>query len=582
MLELAAQERALLALAENGTLQGVRPLNQGELSEVRPRGVVCAIEGEATVAGNDVKLRVGVDGRFPLSLPIIFLSPPDALGFIPHVEIDGDGYVCYAQAEGLLLDSQNPVGILQEAVKRAKAVLRDGVTGENRWDFTDEFSAYWVRVAEKFAISFYLDANDVLREVYCYRSSTGYALVTNREEDVRAYFNGSGKALDSLTRRAALYVPLRREAFVLPPRKGKLWNVQDIQKLVRDNLTEDNSRELERLGKRYKSEELVVLAVPRHSGGVTLIGLVFRGVVGGHPLLNGTAQNPPLPVRLQRHDVAYLLPRGGTRLTMRGIRVLLTGCGAIGGHIALALARAGISQLTLVDHDEMQVENTFRHVLGNSAVGQSKAEALRKEIALKYPYVSISGHREYIEEAISKGLVKLRDFHLVIFALGNPTTELYVNRLLHQGDRGPKAVFTWVEPYGIGGHALLTLPGAPGCLECLYTRELDETLVLDNRAAFAAHGQFFGKDDLGCGNLYTPFGALDAQRSAELVVGLALDAMMGREQGSPLLSWKGSDNDFVEAGFRLSPRYQLSTAELYERRYDYVRPDCPACGEDRR
>lgn len=578
MLDIAGQESVLLALTENCSLQDVRLLKQEELAPLKARGVTCAVDGRIEIAGKSVSIRVGIDIRFPLSLPIIFLAAPDALGFIPHVEVDGDGYVCYAQQEGLLLNSADALGILQEAIVRALDLLERGVSGENRWDFMDEFGAYWNRVAEKPALPSYLHVDDELREVYAYRSQTGYALVTDREEDVRSYYNGSRDALEALTRRTALYVPLPQVVFVLPPRRGRLWNVQEIRKLVRDNLSERNIRQLERLGKRNKSEELVILALKRRSGGFTLVGLLFRGVDGGHPLISGTAQDPPKPILLQRYDVDYLIPRGGGRTDFRGVRVLIAGCGAVGGHIAFDLARLGIERFTLVDHDEMQLENTFRHVLGNSAVGQPKVMALRKDIAAKYPYVSISTYQQHIEDAISRGQVKMQDFDLAIFALGNPTVELYINRLLHDINKGPKAVFTWLEPYGIGGHALLTRPDGIGCLHCLYTSASESDSALHNRAAFAEHDQFFSKDDLGCGSLYTPFGALDAQRTATMAVGLAIDAIIGREPGNPLLSWKGPDDDFVRAGFEHSSRYQLTSEELFKRRYDYARATCPVCG----
>jgi molybdopterin-synthase adenylyltransferase len=234
--------------------------------------------------------------------------------------------------------------------------------------------------------------------------------------------------------------------------------------------------------------------------------------------------------------------------------------------------------LTLVDPDILQIENTFRHVLGRKALFQPKVVALREEVESKYPYLSVTTHQKYIQEAIREGLVDLSDYDLAIFATGNHTIELYINRLLNQQAQSPIAVFTWLEPYGIGGHALMTRPNKLGCLHCLFTSANDDT-PLRNRAAFANYGQSFGKDDLGCGSLYTPYSALDAQKTATLAVQLALDGLTGREQGTPMLSWKGSDADFLVAGFQTSPRYKLAPDELHATRYDYINPKCAICGK---
>jgi hypothetical protein len=575
MLDIAAQEQVLRHLAETGILVETHLLSPTELHPFAERGVVCALEGKVTIAEQGVVLCVGVDRRFPLSLPKVFLRPPDALGFVPHV--DGDGYVCYADAEGLLLNSEDPVGILLEAVARAVKSLEAGASGNNRRDFMDEFRSYWHRLPLQTSVQAFLCVDDVLRKVRAYKNRTGYRWVADGDVAVLAYFNGNHKALTSLTQRNALYIPLRNDVFVLPPRPGCPWSAQEIRAIVREALSTENLQRLERLGRKWKSEELVILGVPRASGGTTLVGLLFHGVRGGHPLLEGEVQEVPEPVDIQRLDEAYLMARGGGQPDLSRYRVLLVGCGSVGGYIALALPQAGIVNLTLVDPDVIQPENTFRHVLGHSALGEPKVAALKAEIERKYPYMVVTTHQNCIEDAIMDGLLRVSAFDLVIVAIGNPTAELYLNRVLHEKPAGPMSVFTWLEPYGIGGHALLTRPEMPACFQCLLMPPSDPETPLHNRAAFAAYGQSFGKDDLGCGSVYTPYGALDAQRTAESAVRLALDGLTGREPRNPLLSWKGPDDALKAAGFQVSPRYLLTADQLYEWRYGYVDPLCPVC-----
>ncbi|MBK5970890.1 tRNA threonylcarbamoyladenosine dehydratase [Thiorhodovibrio winogradskyi] len=58
-------------------------------------------------------------------------------------------------------------------------------------------------------------------------------------------------------------------------------------------------------------------------------------------------------------------------------RVLVVGLGGVGGHAAEALARAGIGQLTLVDHDRVDASNLNRQLAAlHSTIGQPKVEVL--------------------------------------------------------------------------------------------------------------------------------------------------------------------------------------------------------------
>ncbi|MBE9257419.1 E2/UBC family protein [Dolichospermum sp. LEGE 00246] len=578
MLDIETQLNILanLNLTQLCCLHLARLLPEDELNNFKDRKIVWAIEGQVAIEGKNVTLCVGVDSNFFLSLPKVFLRPPNALGFIPHLE--EDGYVCYLDSEGLLLNREDPTGILCDAIKKAVDVLQAGVSGRNQSDFMNEFGTYWRQISSKTMLTF-LPADDVLRKIFVYTNNKKLELAADEISTVKAYFNTEGQGLDFLTRRTALYIPLKEDTFIIPPRPNHPWSTEEIKTIVRKNLSEDNRRLLQHLGKKWKSEELVILGFPRPRGGITLVGLQFSGVAGGHPLLSGRVQNLPVPINIQRCDPNYLLRRGGGQDEFSNFRVLVVGCGAVGGYVALALVQSGIKHLTLVDPDIFQLENTFRHVLGKKAEGQPKVTALKEEIESKYPYLSINTHQKYIQDAIREGLIDLSSFDLAIFATGNPTVELYANRLLHQLAEKPITVFTWLEPHGIGGHALLTRPGKPGCLQCLFTSATATDTPLQNKSAFAAYGQSFGKDDLGCGSLYTPYTALDAQKTSESAVRLALDALSEREQSNPILSWKGNDNNFVAAGFQVSPRHQLSSDQLHASRYSYINSLCPVCGK---
>ncbi len=60
--------------------------------------------------------------------------------------------------------------------------------------------------------------------------------------------------------------------------------------------------------------------------------------------------------------------------------ILAVGCGALGSKVAMHLARAGLTNMTLVDHDALLPHNLVRHSLLAGRVSDNKADALREEI----------------------------------------------------------------------------------------------------------------------------------------------------------------------------------------------------------
>jgi molybdopterin-synthase adenylyltransferase len=572
MSSISSLNFMLVSLARNYCFQNPRQLSSQSHAFLESRNVVAAIAGQIILSGKTVELCVGVQKTFPRSLPIVFLMPPDAFGMIPHLE--EDGYICYTQTEGLLLNATDPIGILYDAVDRSIAVLEAGISGENHMDFMDELPFYWRRIAQQTLLGF-LSEHSEPRRVYIYNHKGSDQFVANSLDAVEAFFNRKEKALREMTRRSALYVPLKEGSFIVPPDSKSLWQPKDVNQFIWSNLSPKNRKIFARL--RQKSQNFIILGVPRPSGGRTLIGIDFANIQRNQSRVQVGTLNLPKPIAIERYDSDYLLPRGGGQPDLTRFRVLLIGCGAVGGYVAQNLVHTGIRYLTLIDPDVLSRENTFRHYLGMSALEQPKVTAVKHDLERRFPYLSISAIRSSIEDAIQQNLVNLCNFDLIMVAIGNPTVELYLNQHFHQQKRHLLVTFTWLEPYGIGGHALLTQTGQAGCLQCLFNGASDPDCPLHNRSAFAAYGQSFDKDDLGCGRSYMPFSAMDAQATAEKAVRLSISGLLSQQEGNPLSSWKGDSHAFIQAGFKLSPRYQQTAEQLYENQYNYVNDNCPVC-----
>ncbi|HCU21764.1 MAG TPA: thiamine biosynthesis protein ThiF [Candidatus Atribacteria bacterium] len=565
-----------------------------------------AYEGNVEIDGCKVTLQIILNKDFPLSKPRFFLKQPYVLGFIPHVQ-QSNGCVCYVQDEGLVLDMDNPTGIIDECLKRVIINLTRGKKGDNKNDFYEEFESYWAELKNGEEWISFVKITPFLKEIVVAFSEEWRSIVLGDTLDdiaqgVKRFF---GKEVDVKILKWGIYIPLR--APIRPPSPDNFWSAKDMRQLVFKNISGSNGSMLKNLLKKKKIKknglEFVFLSMPISKGKYALAGVKFskfasqngaksKVTVFPHPLYQVGSTFQMTPHLIRRYDMDYILPRAGALLSLADDkRVLLIGCGSVGGHIAFELARAGVANLTLVDSDNLNPENIHRQLLGADRLcklievdgvktyeAHSKVEGLREEIEAKYPYITVKTFEGAVQDFIKDKILDPCAFDLIIVALGNTPVELFLNRYFHEQNNCPPAIFAWNEPLGIGGHALVTKNnGRSGCLECLYHRDPDNPLY--NNASFAAPNQFFGKTVSGCSNVFTPYGSMDSIQTAVLATRLGINVLLGYEPDNPVLSWKGDDRLFLEQNYKLSSRYaKLSLEQLFESRYEYKLQCCKICG----
>jgi len=533
--------------------------------------------GHIRLEGYVARVRVELPPVFPLCLPQVFietLTPP--VKYRPHILVNGR--LCLEAESDLFLDARDPWGILSETLWRARRLLQEILTGDRAAAFAQELVSYWKGGLFAPAVPCFVAAGERPHLTKAlYQDESLLAVADNSLDPIR--FSPERAPVLPSVQRNAVYIPIDPLAVDRDFHPTKLARLDTLRGYVRA-LPERDRRALNKLlGRCGKHSSVVILGVRRPEGERALIGIQFHDTRGRHPLAPDGDDGRIEQLKLQRRDAAFLAPRGGANLDLRGRKVMLAGCGAVGGHLALALARAGVGELTLVDPDRFAWENTYRHVCGRAWVAQPKVTGLANELERLLPYITVHPYERHIETLLREKPRLLDSQDLVITALGNPTFELDLNQRLWNTPRSPPGLFCWLEPLGLGGHALLTRGRGTdtprGCLECLYDAPV-RGAALRNLAAFATPGVTYTRDTLGCGSQYMPFGDLDAQHLAWLTARLALRVLRGEERGAPLVSWKGDASAFLQAGFEVTPWYEAQTRDVQET-HAYVRSDCRIC-----
>ena len=92
-----------------------------------------------------------------------------------------------------------------------------------------------------------------------------------------------------------------------------------------------------------------------------------------------------------------------------GGTVAICGLGGLGSNIAVALARAGVGRLILIDFDRVDISNLHRQQYQADQIGLYKTEALTENLKRIAPYVEIISHAVRITEENFQELLKDAD-----------------------------------------------------------------------------------------------------------------------------------------------------------------------------
>lgn len=146
-------------------------------------------------------------------------------------------------------------------------------------------------------------------------------------------------------------------------------------------------------------------------------------------------------------------------------RVLVVGCGGLGGNIIEHLARAGVGSLTVVDGDVFEESNLNRQILSTSEnIGEKKALAAAERVKAIDPAVNVTPVCEFFTKENASAL--MADADLVIDALDNAASRLILE------DAAAEAGLAIVHGAICGWdlQAMLVPPGS-GLLHQIYTED---------------------------------------------------------------------------------------------------------------
>jgi tRNA A37 threonylcarbamoyladenosine dehydratase len=154
--------------------------------------------------------------------------------------------------------------------------------------------------------------------------------------------------------------------------------------------------------------------------------------------------------------------------------VLIAGVGGVGGAVAEAVARAGVGQITLLDHDTVGLSNLNRQLVAlHSTLGRYKAEAMAERLRDIRPDMQVNARVEFVRQDGADALIAEGGFDVVIDCIDSIACKA---ALIHACQRYMVPVYSSL---GAGGRLDVSKVGVSSLNQthtCALARELRRAL----------------------------------------------------------------------------------------------------------
>lgn len=522
-------------------------------------------------------------------LPTFYLQTQSDLGVLAHVNFwKKYGLICLNDRDSVSVNFEQPHLAYEDSLRKHIALL-EKIIGDPEWNYSEllrEFKPNWSNLCTENTPLICSSTNavaeiiDVLRPVTQAKRGfdSCYLAVPSNPDDLNsfAYISESvknNKRPRNKEKGLILSLSSVTPAPISPEELGN-WHIENIKNIEASDLDF-----FKNTAAKWVDHEIWIVFNAKVPSGTTWFCIKFSAK-------DKKARKRPIP--LTTEDLVYwnfsahsvnlfnrdlIMPRGGAYSSLATKKVLLVGCGSVGSEIAHKVASAGIGELHLTDPEVFETANLYRHTLSRSWIGSKKSFALSVDLSRKYPWLK----SDYFLDSLLNLRIKsgLEQYDLIIIAIGAPTHERLFHDFILNEEVNVPVINTWVEGYGVGGHATLDIPDKRGCLRCAYVDAESLGRGLSSNLNFLEDNQDLTINHAGCGDLFLPYNAMYSAQTALIASELAVKYLLEKITEPSKISWKGDASDAVSNGFKLTHRYDVFSKSLQVT--PLHNPDCDIC-----
>lgn len=538
-----------------------------------------------------VRYKVLIPQQFPYATVRIAIEDADdpSRDFgkdIPHVE--ERGLLCLPTIEPFATEAVAVLNkMLGDAFRLVATYSND--RAESRREFQREFLSYWNRQRNGAPILSLVDVTGDTRQIFFGEGRDPYWIAADSLEDIYRWHWNKHQTDKRPAVLRGLFIKLAESPAPPFPKTPAEFDAF-IEKHAPQELDAFRVRML------YPGPYLIVMASESETG-IGTMGVSFLMPEGApNPLrgFRGTV-NMSTEVKMNRFDESYRLRRhqifrvdhdwihgrgvDTSQEHLKKASVTILGCGALGSHVAIRLAQAGIGSFFLIDPELLEPPNIGRHTLGMNNLLSSKAGALAKEIRQRFPHVKVQYFMGKWEEALLKYPSAFESATLIVSAIASWGSEGALNEWHVSRSTKPPILYGWTEQRAVAAHAVLIQ--APGtCFHCLI-RENGRVRAPETEGWPNEDGDQF---EPACGALFQPFGPVELASAEALTTDLVIGVLTGEVKRNMHMVHATNEERVHALGGQWSSTHRQHRPRSFVGSFQYERPmskhpDCPYCSK---
>jgi hypothetical protein len=498
---------------------------------------------------------------FPLSFPKILLSKEDfdKIKYIPHLQVDR--LICIFQNNSepnILL----PEKVVEEAIRRAKNILEEGIKGENNKDYEEEFEAYWSSNYSKNDIvnkSFLLLNEKPLKQgfdlISLEKPISKFRYIIHQNENVALSFKAYLKDQNiKYTETTGFLIP-NLDILDKPPFNKTNREIFDaIEKLS----TKDSQKYISFINDNTESKLFLFPKIINseiryfgwfHSQPTSKIKGFRHKSLSNYKVLS-TFQST--------EHINRIMPQIYTnqRLTNRSSgdiaqhitkKFVIAGVGSIGSNLIHYLNSIQDAEFKLIDTDSLELENIGRHYLGFNYLNWKKTKALKDFLTNSSPIQKVETREKSIVQVVHDESKFINESDFLFVAIGESNIESWIANAMDKGLILKPTFFIWVEPYLLGGHCIYINPKNNNYTTYFPKDELFKFNIIGNY-----ENDVLSLKEAGCQSNYTPYSSNNIQIFLGNIYPKISEILDLRDIDSKSFTWIGDKNIAENLNIELS------------------------------
>lgn len=517
-------------------------------------------------SGGQHRINLLLPRGFPWQPVRVALADPPPFGTWPHVERNG---ILCPVANETEVDPGDPVGVTVCMLDDSVKLVEQLAAGKLQTDFQDEFLSYWACIHGGDMITSLLQIEPPSR-VVCLWSYRRRFFLADKEAELKDWLsNFYGKQPEDFSIKNAAFIWLGT-----PPLPT---SYPSTGRNLRAMIEEAGGKSLQTVSDliHERPKELIVGLGVKTKHGPAIAGVVlpspsqprygvkdpltrgFRPDKTPTEILINRFMGKTKAVRqlINRADPDWIHGRGQDVRAphLREKSVTIVGCGSVGAAIATILAQAGVGSFVLIDPDLMEWANVGRHVLGASAVGRRKPEALSEKLNRDFPHINVTPHACDLDAYLHKHGGEFQRSDLIISATGKWSADSRIDAWQKEKEVPALILYAWLEAHACASHAVLIDRG--GGLRTGFDRT-----GLPHFRVTEWGKQDPNRQEPACGALFQPYGAVELSLANGVIAELAIDALLGEAAGLTHRIWIASKKYLRQAGGHWSSTWKENSS----------------------